>query len=65
MLCTMCPVMYFTVQCLHTHMFSFTASPSLINPDEESVYLCGNSTGLQPFSSKDAIDRQMEVWAKW
>lgn len=33
--------------------------------NETSIYFCGNSLGLQPKSSKQAILNELEDWAKW
>jgi kynureninase len=31
---------------------------------EEAIYLCGNSLGLQPRSSRAALDQELEDWAR-
>ncbi|CAD5235507.1 unnamed protein product [Bursaphelenchus xylophilus] len=40
------------------------ADPKLVNPNEDSIYLCGNSLGLLPKATKGYIDRQLEKWAQ-
>ncbi|XP_013402120.1 kynureninase-like [Lingula anatina] len=37
---------------------------SLVDPEEECIYLCGNSLGLQPKSIKEKIERELDKWAK-
>lgn len=32
---------------------------------EPQIYLCGNSLGLQPKSAKQALNNELEDWAKW
>ena len=34
------------------------------NPEDECIYLCGNSLGLQPKSARDYVNRQFEKWEK-
>ncbi|KAH9491998.1 hypothetical protein Btru_029597 [Bulinus truncatus] len=36
----------------------------LVNPDEDSVYLCGNSLGLCPKKTKEYMDIELDKWAK-
>ncbi|KAK3800037.1 hypothetical protein RRG08_029759 [Elysia crispata] len=43
-------------QILHT-------DPKLVSPDEDSIYLCGNSLGLCPKKAKDHINVEMDKWA--
>ncbi|RUS88029.1 hypothetical protein EGW08_004195, partial [Elysia chlorotica] len=43
-------------QILHT-------DPSLVSPDEDSIYLCGNSLGLCPKKAKDYVLVEMDKWA--
>jgi kynureninase len=33
------------------------------NPNEDSIYLCGNSLGLQAKKSREYIDRELNKWA--
>ena len=33
------------------------------NPTQETVYLCGNSLGLQPKTTKTLINQELDVWA--
>ncbi|XP_020840381.1 kynureninase isoform X2 [Phascolarctos cinereus] len=37
---------------------------SLVNKDEKSIYLLGNSLGLQPKKVKTYLEEEMEKWAK-
>uniref|UniRef100_A0A8C5MKP3 Kynureninase n=1 Tax=Leptobrachium leishanense TaxID=445787 RepID=A0A8C5MKP3_9ANUR len=37
---------------------------SLVNEDEDCVYFCGNSLGLQPKKVKAYIDEELDKWAK-
>lgn len=37
----------------------------LTNNDKHVVYLCGNSLGLQPKSVREAIDQELNDWAKY
>ena len=32
---------------------------------KEAIYFCGNSLGLQPKSTKDAVNQELEDWAKY
>jgi kynureninase len=34
------------------------------DPNEECVYLCGNSLGLQSKLSREYVERELEKWAK-
>ena len=34
------------------------------DPNEECVYLCGNSLGLQPRLSRENVERELDKWAK-
>uniref|UniRef100_A0A0N5CGH2 Kynureninase n=1 Tax=Strongyloides papillosus TaxID=174720 RepID=A0A0N5CGH2_STREA len=38
---------------------------SLVNDDEDSIYMCGNSLGLQPKPTKGIMDRQFKKWAEY
>lgn len=42
----------------------FSVDPSLIDPDEECIYLCGNSLGLQPKTIKPLIEGELKKWAE-
>ena len=33
------------------------------NDDEEAIYLCGNSLGLQPRRTKEYVNRYLDTWA--
>ncbi|CAH2305434.1 kynureninase isoform X2 [Pelobates cultripes] len=37
---------------------------SLVNGDDDCVYFCGNSLGLQPKKVKTYIDEELDKWAK-
>eukprot|EP00055_Hartaetosiga_balthica_P011009 m.48869 g.48869 ORF g.48869 m.48869 type:complete len:452 (+) comp7420_c1_seq1:36-1391(+) len=36
---------------------------SLVDPNESSIYFCGNSLGLQPKRTKRIINEELDVWA--
>lgn len=35
------------------------------NSDTTQLYFCGNSLGLQPKSAKNALENELQDWAKW
>ncbi|CAJ0959038.1 unnamed protein product, partial [Mesorhabditis belari] len=37
---------------------------SLANPDEECIYMCGNSLGLMPKATRALMDEQLTKWAE-
>eukprot|EP00045_Choanoeca_perplexa_P013694 m.155985 g.155985 ORF g.155985 m.155985 type:complete len:456 (+) comp16428_c0_seq1:44-1411(+) len=37
---------------------------TLVDPEEECVYLCGNSLGLQPKRTKTIVNQELDTWAK-
>lgn len=39
------------------------ADQTLVNPEEDAIYLCGNSLGLMPKATKDFIDQELVKWA--
>lgn len=39
-------------------------APGTAHPDQECVYLCGNSLGLMPRATRDAVLAEMEDWAR-
>ena len=39
-------------------------APGTAHPEQESVYLCGNSLGLMPRATRDAVLAEMEDWAR-
>ncbi|KAK9387043.1 pyridoxal phosphate-dependent transferase [Lipomyces mesembrius] len=41
-----------------------TQNEKIASPDAPSVYLCGNSLGLQPKLTRQLIDEELNVWAK-
>ena len=46
-------------------IFYFKVDLSLINdPDQECIYLCGNSLGLQPKTAREYVNRQFDKWEK-
>lgn len=40
------------------------ADKTLVNEEEESIYLCGNSLGLLPKATKDFLDGQLSKWSE-
>ena len=34
------------------------------SPEDECIYLCGNSLGLLPRTAPEYVNRQFEKWAK-
>ena len=47
------------------YLFKIIVDTALIkNPDDDCIYLCGNSLGLQPKSARDYVNRQFEKWEK-
>ena len=34
----------------------------ILNPEDDCVYLCGNSLGLQPKSTKELLTQELQVW---
>ncbi|KAI6243620.1 Kynureninase [Aphelenchoides fujianensis] len=40
------------------------ADKSLVDPKEESIYLCGNSLGLLPKATQGFLDEQLKKWAE-
>lgn len=38
---------------------------SLVDPEQDSIYFCGNSLGLQPKECKKNIERELDKWSKW
>lgn len=37
---------------------------TLVSPQEECIYLCGNSVGLQPKCTRQFVEREMQRWAE-
>ncbi|KAJ3300171.1 hypothetical protein HK104_003781 [Borealophlyctis nickersoniae] len=35
-----------------------------VSPDDDCIYLCGNSLGLQPVHTKKLVDEELEMWAE-
>ncbi|VDD84885.1 unnamed protein product [Enterobius vermicularis] len=44
--------------------FLTAVEPSFVNPDEDSIYLCGNSLGLMAKKTEYYMKQQLEKWAK-
>lgn len=38
---------------------------SLIDPEEDCVYMCGNSLGLQPKKTRFYVDQELNKWGKY
>lgn len=45
-------------------MCCILADKSLVDSNEESIYLCGNSLGLLPKATKGFIDDQLTKWSE-
>lgn len=43
---------------------SVSVDPSLVNKDENAIYLLGNSLGLQPKLVKTYLEEELDKWAK-
>lgn len=43
---------------------SVSVDPSLVNKDENAIYLLGNSLGLQPKMVKTYLEEELDKWAK-
>jgi len=43
---------------------SFHYPPNPHNPEQESLYLCGNSLGLQPVTTRGLINEFLDDWAR-
>jgi kynureninase len=41
-----------------------TSVPELVKSDEDCLYMCGNSLGLQPRKAKTYINEDLDKWAK-
>lgn len=37
---------------------------NLVNPEDTSIYLCGNSLGLMPKAVRTHVDRHLKAWAE-
>ncbi|KAG9465802.1 hypothetical protein GDO78_017708 [Eleutherodactylus coqui] len=53
-------------QCFHIPKIKDlpTTDKSLVNEDDDCVYLCGNSLGLLPKNVKLYLDEELDKWAK-
>uniref|UniRef100_A0A8R1E5A9 Kynureninase n=1 Tax=Caenorhabditis japonica TaxID=281687 RepID=A0A8R1E5A9_CAEJA len=38
--------------------------PSLVDPESDSIYLCGNSLGLMPKATEEVLKEHLDKWAK-
>ncbi|KYO18057.1 kynureninase isoform X1 [Alligator mississippiensis] len=38
--------------------------PTLVNENEDCIYFCGNSLGLQPKKVKTYLDEELDMWAR-
>jgi kynureninase len=46
-------------------LFSFKVDLNLIeNPDDDCIYLCGNSLGLLPKASRQKVMHQFDKWSE-
>ena len=36
----------------------------IAEPDNDCIYLCGNSLGLQPKTAREYVNRQFDKWGK-
>lgn len=45
-------------------LFIHLADQSRVDPDSDSVYLCGHSLGLQPKRVRKSIDAWLKDWAE-
>lgn len=43
---------------------SVAVDPSLVNKDEDAIYLLGNSLGLQPKMVRTYLEEELDKWAK-
>jgi kynureninase len=43
--------------------FKFLVDKNHINPNEDCIYLSGNSIGLMPKVTKKLMDEQFQKWA--
>ncbi len=49
---------------LRAYRDRFHIPPHPANPNEPSIYLCGNSLGLQPRALRDAMNMELDDWAR-
>jgi kynureninase len=48
---------------LRNRKYGFQQKPTRQDDNEESIYLCGNSLGLQPRRTKEYVNRYLDTWA--
>ena len=37
---------------------------TIAKPDEDAIYLCGNSLGLMPKNARDYVNRELDKWSE-
>ena len=42
----------------------FTVDQTMVNPEEECVYFCGNSLGLCPKKTREYMEVEIDKWEK-
>lgn len=42
----------------------YSVDQSLVNPDEDCVYFCGNSLGICPKKTRDYMNVEIDKWEK-
>lgn len=48
---------------LRNKKYGFQQKPARQDDNEESIYFCGNSLGLQPRRTKEYVNRYLDTWA--
>lgn len=46
------------------HKLLLAVDPTLVDPESDSIYLCGNSLGLMPKATQTIMMQQLDKWAK-
>ena len=46
------------------YVFLFSVDTSIVDPEEDCVYFCGNSLGLCPKKTKQYMDVEIDKWSK-
>lgn len=46
------------------HILAAMGKPAPLNPNEPCVYLCGNSLGLMPRATRDAVIQELDDWSR-
>lgn len=44
--------------------FLFSVDQSLVDPEEDCVYFCGNSLGICPKKTKEYVNVEIDKWEK-